>query len=71
MRVEGVKLTCSRCGKEQFHPWKMIHSKYPDEKPADWLTVDKEDAIHLCPTCAEKYSTMMSHFLNTKEEKPI
>lgn len=63
MREEGVRFTCSRCGIKQFHSWKMVHNKYPDEKPENWLIVDKADTIHLCPRCAKKYTSIFDNFL--------
>lgn len=63
MREEGVRLTCSRCGIKKFHPWTPMHGKYPDEKPQDWVTVDKADTIHLCPHCAKAYANVLDRFL--------
>lgn len=63
MRVEGVMLMCSRCGREHFHPWKMMHNKYPNEMPSDWLTVDKDSDIHLCPNCAKAYVNIFTEFI--------
>lgn len=70
MRTEGVKWICSRCGKKEFHPFHPLKTKYPDDKPNEW-SVLHNDTIHLCPTCSDKYSDILSHFLHAEEDKPL
>lgn len=66
MREEGVKWTCTRCGKVEFHPYHPLKTKYPDEKPDEWLIVDK-DSIHLCPHCARAYIDILENFIGGNE----
>lgn len=66
MRREGVEWECTRCGKVEFHPYHPLKAKYPDDKPKEWLTVDK-DNIHLCPHCAEAYFDVLENFLGGNE----
>lgn len=68
MRREGVELQCNRCGRVEFHPYHPLKTKYPDDKPREWLFLDEN--VHLCPHCAERYLELLSAFLNTKEVRP-
>lgn len=62
MRREGVEYTCTRCGKVEFKQYHPLKSKYPEEKPDEWLVLDK-DTIHLCPHCARVYINMLENFI--------
>ena len=71
MRRDGVEYTCDRCGKVEFVSWHPLQLKYDDKEPKEWFSLDRDHTRHLCPTCADKYFDILSHFLNDKEATPI
>lgn len=66
----GIRITCSRCGCEDFlesigtsfkNGVEVHEYREPDE---GWTDTDKPGARHLCPTCKAKYDKMIERFFD-------